>query len=94
MFPANTNSVKLKKSSFLWKVQTQGEDFCVDLPHRGKNVGFATGARSLFISPAKSIIYRKYDRENGTGIRDYRILRINNLRPGIDVDGNSLFRRE
>jgi hypothetical protein len=39
MFPANTNSVKLKKSSFLWKVQTLGEDFCVDLPHREENVG-------------------------------------------------------
>jgi hypothetical protein len=56
MFPANTNSVKLKKSSFLWKVQTQGEDFCVDLPHREKNVGFATGARFLSVSCARSVI--------------------------------------
>jgi hypothetical protein len=55
MFPANTNSVKLKKSPFLWKVQTQGEDFCVDLPHREKNVGIATGARLCFISHAKSV---------------------------------------
>jgi hypothetical protein len=38
MFPANTKSVKLKKSSFLWRVQTQGEDFRVDLPHRHKKM--------------------------------------------------------
>jgi hypothetical protein len=36
MFAANTNSVKLKKSSFLWKFQPQGEDFCVDLSSEAK----------------------------------------------------------
>ena len=34
MFPANTNSVKLKKIPFSGRFQPQGEDFCVDLPRR------------------------------------------------------------
>ncbi len=69
MFPANTNSVKLKKSSFLWKVQTQGEDFCVDLlPHREKNVGFATGTRLLFVSCSKLVIYGNVAEKTDWGI--------------------------
>jgi hypothetical protein len=34
MFPANTNSVKLKKIPFSGRFQPQGEDFCMDLPRR------------------------------------------------------------
>jgi hypothetical protein len=60
----------------------------------GKKCGNRYGRQTLLYKPCKISRLGKVAEETDGGFRDQQSLRINNLRPGIDVHGNSLFRHE
>ena len=80
MFPANTNSVKLKKNSFLGKVSTSRRRFlCGSTPWAKKLRAGEKRQTSFRINDARSITCGSWRENTDGGFRERRILRINNF---------------